>query len=189
MPQKKNPDVAELARGKAGRLIGDLTGLLTTLKGLPLTYNRDLQEDKEPVFDAVDTLLLVLPAMAGLIATLRINTQRLRELAPAGYTLATDLAEYLVKRGVPFRDAHEIVGHLVVWCQVNEVTMDEVSDVNLANISPHLTPDVRAVLNVDGALAARKGFGGTAPVRVKEQLAALRGTVDDGAAWAAAGGA
>src|SRR6202161_167258 len=189
MPQKKNPDVAELARGKAGRLIGDLTGLLTTLKGLPLTYNRDLQEDKEPVFDAVDTLLLVLPAMAGLIATLRINTQRLRELAPAGYTLATDLAEYLVKRGVPFRDAHEIVGHLVVWCQVNEVAMDEVSDVNLANISPHLTPDVRAVLNVDGALAARKGFGGTAPVRVKEQLAALRGTVDDGAAWAAAGGA
>jgi len=189
MPQKKNPDVAELARGKAGRLIGDLTGLLTTLKGLPLTYNRDLQEDKEPVFDAVDTLLLVLPAMAGLIATLRINTQRLRELAPAGYTLATDLAEYLVKRGVPFRDAHEIVGHLVVWCQVNEVSMDEVSDVNLANISPHLTPDVREVLNVDGALAARKGFGGTAPVRVKEQLAALRGTVDDGAAWAAAGGA
>jgi argininosuccinate lyase len=127
--------------------------------------------------------------MAGLIATLRINTQRLRELAPAGYTLATDLAEYLVKRGVPFRDAHEIVGHLVVWCQVNEVTMDEVSDVNLANISPHLTPDVREVLNVDGALAARKGFGGTAPVRVKEQLAALRGTVDAGAAWAAAGGA
>jgi argininosuccinate lyase len=189
MPQKKNPDVAELARGKAGRLIGDLTGLLTTLKGLPLTYNRDLQEDKEPVFDAVDTLLLVLPAMAGLIATLRINTQRLRELAPAGYTLATDLAEYLVKRGVPFRDAHEIVGHLVVWCQVNEVAMDEVSDVNLANISPHLTPDVREVLNVDGALAARQGFGGTAPVRVAEQLAALRGTVDAGAAWAAAGGA
>src|ERR1700689_3313514 len=189
MPQKKNPDVAELARGKAGRLIGDLTGLLPPLKGLPLPYNRDLQEDKEPVFDAVDTLLLVLPAMAGLIATLRINTLRLRELAPAGFTLATDLAEYLVKRGVPFRDAHEIVGHLVVWCQVNEVTMDEVSDVNLANISPHLTPDVRTVLNVDGALAARQGFGGTAPVRVAEQLAALRLTVDVGAAWAAAGGA
>src|ERR1700721_951707 len=189
MPQKKNPDVAELARGKGGRLIGGRPGLLTTLKGLPLTYNRDLQEDKEPVFDAVDTLLLVLPAMAGLIATLRINTQRLRELAPAGYTLATDLAEYLVKRGVPFRDAHEIVGHLVVWCQVNEVTMDEGSDVNLAHISPTLTPDVREVLNVDGALAARQGFGGTAPVRVAEQLAALRGTVDVGAAWAAAGGA
>src|SRR5450756_2208617 len=189
MPQKKNPDVAELARGKAGRLIGDLTGLLTTLKGLPLTYNRDLQEDKEPVFDAVDTLLLVLPAMAGLIATLRVNAQRLRELAPAGYTLATDLAEYLVMRGVPFRDAHEIVGHLVVWCQVHEAALDEVSDEDLAKVSPYLTPDVRSVLTVDGALAARKGFGGTAPERVAEQLAALRGTVDDGAAWAAAGGA
>ena len=190
MPQKKNPDVAELARGKAGRLIGGLTGLLTTLKGLPLTYNRDLQEDKEPVFDAVDTLLLVLPAMAGLIATLRINAQRLRELAPAGFTLATDLAEYLVQRGVPFREAHEIVGHLVVWCQVNDVAaLDEVSDEDLAKISPHLTPDVRAVLTVEGALAARKGFGGTAPDRVAEQLVALRATVDDGAAWAAAGGA
>jgi argininosuccinate lyase len=185
MPQKKNPDVAELARGKAGRLIGDLTGLLTTLKGLPLTYNRDLQEDKEPVFDAVDTLLLVLPAMAGLIATLRINTRRLRELAPAGFTLATDLAEYLVQRGVPFREAHEIVGHLVVWCQVNEIGLDEVTDVDLAKVSPHLTPDVRAVLTVEGALAARKGFGGTAPGRVAEQLTAVRAVVDDAAAWAA----
>jgi len=189
MPQKKNPDVAELARGKAGRLIGGLTGLLTTLKGLPLTYNRDLQEDKEPVFDAVDTLLLVLPAMAGLIATMRINAKRLRELAPAGFTLATDLAEYLVQRGVPFREAHEIVGHLVVWCQVNDVALDEVSDEDLVKVSPYLTPDVRAVLTVEGALAARKGFGGTAPDRVAEQLVALRTTVDNGAAWAAAGGA
>jgi argininosuccinate lyase len=185
MPQKKNPDVAELARGKAGRLIGDLTGLLTTLKGLPLTYNRDLQEDKEPVFDAVDTLLLVLPAMAGLVATLRINAQRLRELAPAGFTLATDLAEYLVQRGVAFRDAHEIVGHLVVWCQVNEVGLDGVSDADLAKVSPHLTPDVRSVLTVDGAIAARKGVGGTAPERVAEQLTQVRAVVDDAAAWAA----
>jgi argininosuccinate lyase len=188
MPQKKNPDVAELARGKAGRLIGGLTGVLTTLKGLPLTYNRDLQEDKEPVFDAIDTLLLVLPAMAGLVATLRINTQRLRELAPAGFTLATDLAEYLVRRGVPFRDAHEIVGHLVVWCQVNDMALEEVSDADLANVSAYLTPDVREVLTVEGALAARKGFGGTAPSRVAEQLAALRAIVDDAAAWAAASG-
>jgi argininosuccinate lyase len=187
MPQKKNPDVAELARGKAGRLIGGLTGLLTTLKGLPLTYNRDLQEDKEPVFDAVDTLLLVLPAMAGLIATLRVNGKRLRELAPAGFTLATDLAEYLVQRGVAFREAHEIVGHLVVWCQVNDVSLEEVSDEDLAKVSAHLTPDVRAVLTVEGALAARKGFGGTAPERVAEQLTALRATVDNGAAWATAG--
>jgi argininosuccinate lyase len=185
MPQKKNPDVAELARGKAGRLIGGLTGLLTTLKGLPLTYNRDLQEDKEPVFDAVDTLLLVLPAMAGLISTLRINARRLRDLAPAGFTLATDLAEYLVQRGVPFRDAHEIVGHLVVWCQVNDVSLDQVSDADLAKVSPHLTPDVRAVLTVDGAIAARKGFGGTAPERVAEQLSTAREVVDAAAAWAA----
>src|SRR6516162_765363 len=184
MPQKKNPDVAELARGKAGRLIGDVTALLTTLKGLPLTYNRDLQEDKEPVFDAVDTLLLVLPAMAGLIATLRINAERLRSGAPAGYTLATDLAEYLVRRGVPFREAHEVVGHLVVWCQVHDCDLDEVSDEDLAKISPHLTPDVREVLSVTGALAARKAYGGTAPERVAEQIGALRAVVDEHAAWA-----
>jgi argininosuccinate lyase len=184
MPQKKNPDVAELARGKAGRLIGGLTGLLTTLKGLPLSYNRDLQEDKEPVFDAVDTLLLVLPAMAGLVSTLRFNAERLSRGASTGFALATDLAELLVRRGVPFREAHEVVGHLVVWCQVNDCDLPEVSDENLAKISPHLTPDVREVLSVTGALAARKAPGGTAPERVAEQLAALRAVVDEHAAWA-----
>jgi argininosuccinate lyase len=187
MPQKKNPDVAELARGKAGRLIGGLTGLLTTLKGLPLTYNRDLQEDKEPVFDAIDTLVLVLPAMAGLVATLRVNSDRLRSLASAGFTLATDLAEYLVRRGVPFREAHEVVGHLVVWCQVHDCDLDEVSDADLAKVSEHLTPDVRTVLSVPGALAARKAYGGTAPERVAEQIVALRAAVEEHAAWAAAG--
>ncbi len=186
MPQKKNPDVAELARGKAGRLIGGLTGLLTTLKGLPLTYNRDLQEDKEPVFDAVDTLLLVLPALAGLVATLRVNEQRLRGLASVGFTLATDLAEYLVRRGVPFREAHEVVGHLVVWCQVQDCDLDEVSDADLAKVSEHLKPDVRQVLSVEGALAARKAHGGTAPERVAEQITALRAAVQDHAAWAGA---
>ena len=185
MPQKKNPDVAELARGKAGRLIGGLTGLLTTLKGLPLTYNRDLQEDKEPVFDAVDTLLLVLPAMAGLIATMRVNPDRLRRGASTGFTLATDLAEYLVRRGVPFREAHEVVGHLVVWCQVHDCDLADVTDADLAKVSEYLTPDVRQVLTVEGALAARKGFGGTAPDRVAEQITALRATVDAHAAWAA----
>ena len=185
MPQKKNPDVAELARGKAGRLIGGLTGLLTTLKGLPLTYNRDLQEDKEPVFDAVDTLLLVLPAMAGLIATLRVNPERLRRGASVGFTLATDLAEYLVCRGVPFREAHEVVGHLVVWCQVHDCELEDVSDADLAKVSEHLTPDVRQVLTVEGALAARKGYGGTAPERVAEQIAALRAAVHEHAGWAA----
>jgi argininosuccinate lyase len=185
MPQKKNPDVAELARGKAGRLIGDLTGLLATLKGLPLSYNRDLQEDKEPVFDAVDTLLLVLPAMAGLVSTARFNTQRMVSGASTGFALATDLAELLVRRGVPFREAHEVVGHLVVWCQVHDCDLPDVSDEDLAKISPQLTPDVREVLSVTGALAARRAPGGTAPDRVAEQLTALRAVVDEHAAWAA----
>jgi argininosuccinate lyase len=185
MPQKKNPDIAELARGKAGRLIGGLTGLLATLKGLPLTYNRDLQEDKEPVFDAVDTLLTVLPAVAGMIATLRFNTALLARTAPAGYALATDLAELLVRRGTPFRQAHEIVGHLVVWCQVHDCELAEVGDDDLAKVSPLLTPDVREVLTVQGALAARSSRGGTAPVAVAGQLGRLRITVDEQAEWAA----
>src|ERR1039457_7027475 len=184
MPQKKNPDVAELARGKAGRLIGGLTALLITLKGLPLTYNRDLQEDKEPVFDAVDTLLLVLPALAGLVSTLRINAERISRGASTGFALATDLAELLVRRGVPFREAHEVVGHLVVWCQVHDCDLPDVSDEDLAKISPQLTPEVREVLSVEGALAARQGHGGTAPERVAEQLVALRATVESHAAWA-----
>ncbi|WP_433323877.1 argininosuccinate lyase [Spirillospora sp. CA-294931] len=189
MPQKKNPDVAELARGKAGRLIGHLVGLLTTLKGLPLTYNRDLQEDKEGAFDAVETLLLVLPAMSGLIATMRINTERLEASAPDGFALATDLAELLVRRGVAFRDAHEVVGHLVVWCQVNDKDFDDLTDDELAKVSPHLTPDVREVLNVQGALASRKAYGGTAPERVAEQIESLRSQTNDHATWARNGDA
>jgi len=185
MPQKKNADVAEIARGKAGRLIGGLTGLLSMLKGLPLTYDRDLQEDKEPVFDAVDTLLLVLPAMAGLVSSMRFHAARLAAGAAAGHALATDVAELLVRRGVPFREAHEAVGHLVVWCQVNDCELDEVGDDDLVKISPHLTPEVRSVLSVDGAIAARDRVGGTAPDRVAEQLAALRATVQGDAAWAA----
>jgi argininosuccinate lyase len=184
MPQKKNPDVAELARGKAGRLIGDLTGLLTTLKGLPLSYDKDLQEDKEPVFDAVDTLLTVLPATAGLIATLRFDTERLAATAASGYALATDLAELLVRRGVAFREAHEVVGHLVAWCQAHDCELADADDESLAKISPLLTPDVREVLSVPGAIAARSARGGTAPARVAEQLARLRQDVAEQAAWA-----
>ncbi|MGN6677029.1 MAG: argininosuccinate lyase, partial [Streptosporangiaceae bacterium] len=187
MPQKKNADVAELARGKAGRLIGGLAGLLATLKGLPLTYNRDLQEDKEPVFDAVDTLLLVLPAMAGLVSSMQFRTARLARGAAAGHALATDVAEFLVRRGVPFREAHEAVGHLVVWCQVNDCELGDVSDEDLQKVSPHLTPDVRSVLSVPGAIAARDTVGGTAPSRVGDQLAGLRRQVASGAAWAAEG--
>ncbi len=185
MPQKKNPDVAELARGKAGRLIGDLTALLTTLKGLPLTYNRDLQEDKEPVFDAVDTLLVVLPAMAGLVGSLRFHAERMAATAAAGHALATELAELLVRRGTPFREAHEVVGHLVVWCQVHDCELADVGDADLAKVSPLLTPDVREVLTIEGALAARASRGGTAPVRVGEQLGRARLAVEEQAAWAA----
>ena len=170
MPQKKNPDVAELARGKAGRLIGNLTGLLATLKGMPLAYNRDLQEDKEPVFDAVDTLHLVLPAVAGMIATLTFHTERMAELAPAGFALATDIAEWLVRQGVPFRSAHEIAGACVQVCEQRGIELQELTDADLAQISPHLTPKVREVLSVAGSLASRDAVGGTAPARVVEQL-------------------
>ena len=186
MPQKKNADVAELARGKAGRLIGGLTGLLTTLKGLPLTYNRDLQEDKEPVFDAVDTLLLVLPAMAGLVSSMHFHAERLARGAAAGHALATDVAEFLVRRGVPFREAHEAVGHLVVWCQVNDCELGDVCDEDLQKVSPRLTPDVRSVLSVAGAIGVRDRTGGTAPERVAEQLDKLRRIAAADGAWAAA---
>jgi argininosuccinate lyase len=171
MPQKKNPDIAELARGKSGRLIGNLTGLLATLKGLPLAYNRDLQEDKEPVFDSVDTLLVVLPAMTGLIATLAFDTARLAALAPQGFSLATDVAEWLVREGVPFREAHEVAGACVRRCEDLGCDLPDLSDDQLAAISPRLTPRVREVLTVEGSVASRTGRGGTAPARVREQLA------------------
>ncbi|HVU74421.1 MAG TPA: argininosuccinate lyase [Mycobacteriales bacterium] len=186
MPQKKNPDVAELARGKTGRLVGHLAGFLTTLKGLPLTYDRDMQEDKEPVFDALDTLLVVLPAVTGMVATMTVRTDRLEASAPRGFALATDVAEWLVRRGVAFRDAHEAVGHLVVWCLAHDCELDEVPDDDLAKIHEALTPAVREVLSVPGALAARKAPGGTAPARVAEQTEAARGLVESARAWALA---
>ncbi|MDQ1525551.1 MAG: argininosuccinate lyase [Microbacteriaceae bacterium] len=177
MPQKKNPDIAELARGKSGRLIGNLAGLLATLKGLPLAYNRDLQEDKEPVFDSVETLEVLLPAFTGMVATLRFNTARMAELAPQGFSLATDVAEWLVTKRVPFRDAHEISGALVSFCEQRGIELDEPSDAELATISPYLTPEVRKVLTVAGSIGSRTGAGGTAPERVAEQLVELTSRV------------
>ncbi|GFZ96818.1 argininosuccinate lyase [Nesterenkonia alkaliphila] len=176
MPQKKNPDIAELARGKAGRLIGDHTGLLATLKALPLAYNRDLQEDKEPAFDAVDTLALLLPAVSGMIATLTFHPDRLAELAPQGFSLATDIAEWLVRQGVPFRVAHEVAGECVRLCEQHTPARElhELTDQELAAIHPALTPDVREVLTVEGSLASRDALGGTAPARVAEQLEAAK---------------
>lgn len=173
MPQKKNPDVAELARGKAGRLIGDLAGLLATLKGLPLAYNRDLQEDKEPVFDAIDQLEVLLPAVTGMMATLEFHTQRLAELAPQGFALATDVAEWLVRQGVPFREAHEISGEAVRVCEDEGIELWDLTDEQFAAISPHLTPGVREVLTVEGSLSSRNSQGGTAPDAVDQQLTEL----------------
>jgi argininosuccinate lyase len=184
MPQKKNPDIAELARGKAGRLIGHVTGQLAMLKGLPLTYDRDMQEAQEPSFDAVETLLVVLPALAGMTQTMTIHADVLEAAAPQGFALATDVAEKLVRNGVPFREAHEAVGHLVVWCAVNGRELHEVTDPELAHISEHLTPDVRDVLDVRGAIASRQGHGGTAPDRVAEQLETLRVEVQSHRDWA-----
>ena len=177
MPQKKNPDIAELARGKAGRLIGNLSGLLATLKALPLAYNRDLQEDKEPVFDSVDTLEVLLPAFTGMVATLTFNTDRMAELAPQGFSLATDVAEWLVREGVPFRDAHELAGACVRRCEELGCDLADLTDEQLASISPHLRPAVRDVLTVEGSVGSRTGRGGTAPARVREQLAELRDLV------------
>ena len=184
MPQKKNPDVAELVRGKSGRLIGDLTGLLATLKGMPVAYHRDLQEDKEPVFDAVDQLLLVLPAVTGMIATLRFDTVRISMSAPEGFALATDIAEWLVRNGVPFRDAHEIAGACVRAAEERGIELWDLEDADFAGISAALTPDVREVLSLEGSVSSRASYGGTAPVRVREQLADVRSVVAADAEWA-----
>ncbi|WP_288818578.1 argininosuccinate lyase [uncultured Micrococcus sp.] len=173
MPQKKNPDIAELARGKSGRLIGDVTGLLSTLKGLPLAYNRDLQEDKEPVFDAVDTLELLLPAVAGMVGTLTFDTERMAELAPQGFALATDVAEWLVRQGVPFRVAHELAGEAVKAAESRGVELWDLTDEEYASVSEHLTPQVREVLTTAGSLASRDSQGGTAPTAVVAQTEEL----------------
>ena len=178
MPQKKNPDIAELARGKSGRLIGNLTGLLATLKAQPLAYNRDLQEDKEPVFDSVTQLRLLLPAMAGLVATLTFDAERMAELAPQGFTLATDVAEWLVRTGVPFRVAHEAAGAAVKAAEARGVGLEELTDDELAGIHPGLTPQVREVLTVEGSVSSRDARGGTAGVQVAKQLRVVRETAE-----------
>jgi argininosuccinate lyase len=178
MPQKKNPDIAELARGKSGRLIGNLAGLLATLKAQPLAYNRDLQEDKEPVFDSVAQLQLLLPAMAGLVGTLTFDAVRMAELAPRGYTLATDIAEWMVRQGIPFRVAHEAAGAAVKAAEARGIGLEELSDDELAGIHPGLTAEVRKVLTVAGSVNSRDARGGTAPVQVAKQLGVVRDTAD-----------
>ncbi|MBM9487734.1 argininosuccinate lyase [Pseudomonas sp. ICBG1301] len=184
MPQKKNPDIAELARGKAGRLIGNLTGLMSTLKSLPLSYNRDLSEDKHSVLDSVDTLLLVLPALAGMVATMQVQVQELRRQAPMGFTLATEVADWLATRGVPFKEAHEITGALVQACEKHEIELWEASPALLAEVDARLTPQVRDCLTLEAAIAARNGWGGTAPERVKEQIERLKVSLAAQQKWA-----
>ncbi len=183
MPQKKNPDIAELARGKAGRLIGDLTGLLATLKGLPTAYARDLQEDKEAVFDQVDTLEVLLPAFTGMVATMTFDAARLEAEAPTGFALATDIAEWLVKQGVPFRHAHELSGACVKIAEGRGEELWDLTDDDFIEVFREFLPaeqavGVREVLSTDGSVAARAGKGGTAPTRVREQIVSAKSAVE-----------
>ncbi|GAB3982544.1 argininosuccinate lyase [Plantactinospora veratri] len=184
MPQKKNADVAELARGKSGRLIGGLVAVLTMLKGLPMAYDRDMQEDKEPAFDAIDTLDLVLPALAGMVSTMTVRVDRLAAAAPVGFSLATEVADWLVRKGVPFREAHEVTGRLVALCVARDCELDEVSDDDLRLVSEHLDPAVRDVLSVRSALAARTTPGSTGPGPVSDQLVSASDQLDGWRQWA-----
>lgn len=178
MPQKKNPDMAELARGKAGRLVGNLTALLTTLKGLPFAYNRDLQEDKEPLFDSFDTVLLVLPAVSGMVATTEFDREKMALAAPLGFSLATEIADYLVRAHVPFAHAHEAAGKCVALCESSGRQLHQLTDAELVHIHPSLLPDVRDVLTVHGALDSRRTFGGTSPHSLSIQIEGLKAQVD-----------
>jgi argininosuccinate lyase len=171
MPQKKNPDTLELTRGKAGRLIGNLTGLLATLKGLPSTYDKDLQEDKEPLFDAFDTMAVVLPVMAGLINTLQLRPERMAAQIESGL-FATDLADYLVKKGHPFRQAHEIAGRAVQMAENQGRQLSQLTLGDLQGLSDLFESDVVAVFDVTKSLASRDAVGGTGPRALAEQLLA-----------------
>lgn len=179
MPQKKNPDMAELARGKTGRLIGNLVSVLTMLKGLPFAYNRDLQEDKEPLFDSLDTLALVIPAVSGMIATTNFDREKMKLSAPTGFSLATEVADYLVRKNVPFAEAHEAAGACVALCEKLKCELHDLSDDQFASIHPSLDPKIREVLSVQGAIASRTTAGGAAPSQVNKQISnALKKTSD-----------
>jgi argininosuccinate lyase len=170
MPQKKNPDVAELVRGKSGRLYGNLMALLTALKGLPLTYNRDLQEDKEPIFDSVDTLIGSLQVLTAMLPKLRINKDRMAAAATAGYTLATELADYLSTKGLPFRDAHAVVGAIVRDCVARGIGLEDLSLAELRRFSPRFAADALKWLSAVSAVERRQAIGGTAAKNISRQL-------------------
>lgn len=170
MPQKKNPDIPELIRGKTGRVTGALVSLLMTVKGLPLTYNRDLQEDKEPVFDALDTVKASLSITAELLDNTEFNTERLRQATVGGFMTATDLADYLVRRNMPFRQAHGVAGRIVAFCQERDRELTDLSLNELQGFSELIESDIFAVLSVDGSVNSRVSAGGTGRVRVEEAL-------------------
>jgi argininosuccinate lyase len=176
MPQKKNPDVAELIRGKTGRVYGDLTAILTILKGLPMAYNRDLQEDKEPLFDAFDTVKASVHVLTGMLKGVTFNRQRMREEASLGFSTATDVAEYLVKRGVPFREAHGIVGRLVSYCIRKQRTLFELSLDEYQSFCPGIGEDIFQVITVDYSVNARNSAGGTAELNISKRLSEIEGT-------------
>jgi len=183
MPQKKNPDFAELVRGKTGRVFGDLTALLVTLKGLPLAYNKDMQEDKESAFDAIDTLAGSLRAMSGMLGTMRVNVEAMRAAATGGFMAATDLADYLVNKGVPFRDAHEVVGRLVLMAERDSRTLQELSAEEYAAHDSRFGPDVVAAVDIDGVVARRCSPGGTGHEAVRKQMAAQLDALEADEAW------
>jgi argininosuccinate lyase len=174
MPQKKNPDVPELARGKTGRVYGHLMGLLTLMKGQPLAYNKDNQEDKEPLFDTIDTVVDTLRIFADMAGGITVKAENMRAAALQGYATATDLADYLVKKGLPFRDAHEAVAHAVRACDSAKCDLSEMSLEKLREFSPLIEQDVFAVLTLEGSVAARDHVGGTAPKQVRAAIARVR---------------
>jgi argininosuccinate lyase len=174
MPQKKNPDVPELVRGKTGRVTGHLIALLMLMKSQPLAYNKDNQEDKEPLFDTVDTLVNCLRAFADMVPHIRANRDEMRLAASRGYATATDLADYLVRKGLPFRDAHEVVGKAVRLGVETRRDLAELSLGELQRFCELIDEDVFAVLTLDGSVSARQHFGGTAPVRVREAVQEAR---------------
>jgi len=175
MPQKRNPDAAELIRAKTGRLFGHLMGTLTVMKGLPLTYQKDMQEDKEPLFDADETIMLALAAMTGMIDDLTVNPDRMRRAATAGFPTATDLADWLVRTlGMPFREAHHVTGRIVKLAEERQVDLDGLALTDMQAVEPRITRDVFTVLSVEASVASRLSAGGTAPVRVREAVAEAR---------------
>jgi argininosuccinate lyase len=179
MPQKKNPDVAELVRGKTGRVCGNLSGLLMVMKGLPLAYNSDMQEDKEQLFDSLDTVSGCLTAMTRLLETATFNADRMAAATRGDFSTATDLADYLVRQGMPFREAHGVVGQIVRWCEENGRTLEELDAAALHGFSDRFQPGAERLVTVIGSAEARRSAGGTSPEQVERQLAQAKNLLKD----------